>query len=52
MGYDRAAPLDGDGGVDDGNDSNDLVLDGVLVQCLSCHGVHFVDSNTLTVDGG
>ena len=55
-GYDRAAPLDGDGteqGVgDDGNPSNDLALDsGGRVQCLSCHGVHYADSNTLTVDG-
>jgi len=57
MGYDRAVPLDGNGapqggaGVDS-NPSNDLLLDsGGLVQCLTCHGVHYVDSNTLTVDG-
>lgn len=55
-GYDRSAPLDGDGseqGVgDDGNPTNDLALDsGGRVQCLSCHGVHYADSNTLTVDG-
>ena len=23
----------------------------IKVQCLTCHGVHYVDSNTLTVDG-
>ncbi len=59
-GYDRAAPLDGDGQAQgptgsadvDGNSSNDLQLDDTnLVQCLSCHGVHYADSNTLTVDG-
>ena len=57
MGYDRSVPLDGNGapqggaGVD-GNPTNDLLLDsGGLVQCLTCHGVHYVDSNTLSVDG-
>lgn len=56
MGYDRSVPLDGNGapqgsaGVD-GNPTNDLRLDGTgLVQCLTCHGVHYVDSNTLSVD--
>ena len=56
--YDRAVPLDGDGqpltgGADaDGNRSNDLRLDGSgNVQCLSCHSVHYADSNTLSVDG-
>jgi len=54
-GYDRAVPLDGDGaeqgGVGDGNASNDFRLDaGGRVQCLSCHGVHYADSNTLSVD--
>jgi len=35
----------------DGNPSNDLAFDGSgNVQCLSCHGVHYADSNTLTVD--
>ncbi len=56
-GYDRATPLDGNGvpqaGADrDGNPSNNLKLDASGdVQCLTCHGVHFADSNTLTVDG-
>jgi predicted CXXCH cytochrome family protein len=56
-GYDRAAPLDGNGdpqggGGDDANPTNDLLFDaGGLVQCLTCHGVHYVDSNTQTVDG-
>lgn len=54
-GYDRTVPLDGDGsdqgGAGDGNASNDFRLDaGGLVQCLSCHGVHYADSNTLSVD--
>ena len=52
-GYDRATPLDGDGGAagTDANATNDLVLaaDGT-VQCLSCHGVHHADGNTETVD--
>jgi predicted CXXCH cytochrome family protein len=57
--YDRAQPLDGNGaaqtaGADpdvDGNPSNDLAFDGAgNVQCLSCHSVHYADSNTLTVD--
>ena len=57
MGYDRAVPLDGNGAPQggagiDGNPTNDLLLDGAgLVQCLTCHGVHYVDSNTLSVDG-
>lgn len=57
MGYDRPVPLDGNGapqggaGVDS-NPTNDYLLDsGGLVQCLTCHGVHYVDSNTLSVDG-
>lgn len=56
-GYDRAAPLDGNGapligGADqDGNPTNDFTLDGNNnVQCLTCHGVHYTDDNTLTVD--
>jgi hypothetical protein len=60
QGYDRATPLDGNGlpqnggaSTDvDGNPTNDLTVDAFgFVQCLSCHGVHYVDSNTLTVDG-
>ncbi|KAB2967989.1 MAG: cytochrome c3 family protein [Thermoanaerobaculia bacterium] len=55
-GYDRAAPLDGNGAAQggagiDANASNDLRLDaGGRVQCLTCHGVHNVDSNTVTED--
>lgn len=55
LGYDRPTPLDADGlaqgASTDTNPSNDLVLDASgNVQCLSCHGVHYADSNTLTVD--
>ena len=56
-GYDRATPLDGNGADQgaagaDSNPTNDLPLDGSgNVQCLSCHAVHYADSNTLTVDG-
>lgn len=55
-GYDRAAPLDGNGqaqaGDKDGNPSNDLKLDsGNRIQCYTCHGLHYADSNTTTVDG-
>lgn len=59
-GYDRSAPADGNGlpqashtGLQDvdGNPTNDLALDDSgNVQCLSCHGVHYADSNTLSVD--
>jgi len=52
-GYDRTNPLDGDGGAPgtDGNPTNDLKLDSSsLVQCTTCHGVHYADSNTLSVD--
>jgi hypothetical protein len=57
MGYDRPVPLDRNGAIQgtvgaDTNPTNDLLFDGTgLVQCLTCHGVHYVDSNTLTVDG-
>jgi hypothetical protein len=56
QGYDRGTPLDGNGAVQgggsaDANPTNDLDLDGSgNVQCLSCHGIHFADSNTQTVD--
>jgi predicted CXXCH cytochrome family protein len=47
--YDRAVPLDGDGSANDGNASNNLKLDGAgNIQCLTCHGAHFADSNTLS----
>lgn len=54
-GYDRAAPLDGNGdpqggGGDDANPSNDLVLESGRMQCYTCHGVHYADGNSLTVD--
>jgi predicted CXXCH cytochrome family protein len=54
-GYDRAsgAILDADGGVQspgDGNPTNDLVLVGGTVGCLTCHHPHNADSNSLTVD--
>lgn len=55
-GYDRTVPLDGNGSDQggagaDANPTNDLQLFGTGdVQCLTCHGVHFVDSNTETVD--
>jgi hypothetical protein len=54
QGYDRIPPLDGNGGAagSDGIASNDLKLDGNSnVQCLTCHGIHYVDSNTQTEDG-
>ena len=57
QGYDRSVPLDGNG-ADQGSGgaaltaSNDLGRDASgSVQCLSCHGVHYADSNTQTVDG-
>ncbi|HPR63301.1 MAG TPA: cytochrome c3 family protein [Thermoanaerobaculia bacterium] len=56
-GYDRAVPQDGNGaaqggGGADSNTSNNLLLDsGGLVQCYTCHGVHYADGNTLTEDG-
>lgn len=55
-GYDRTSPLDGHGVAqdlsDDGNPSNDLEFDQFgNVQCLTCHGVHYADSNTQTPDG-
>jgi predicted CXXCH cytochrome family protein len=54
-GYDRAVPLDADGGVQaangDTNATNDLVLGaGNVVGCTSCHAPHNADSNSLTVD--
>ncbi len=56
-GYDRPVPLDGNGAVQgtagaDGNESNDFNLDAEnMVQCMTCHGIHYADSNTLTEDG-
>lgn len=52
-GYDRAAPLDANGGsqsgAGDGNASNDLKLaSDQTVQCLSCHAAHHADANSTT----
>jgi hypothetical protein len=54
-GYDRATPLDADGGVPgvngDTNPTNDLLLGtDNTVGCISCHAPHNADSNSLTVD--
>jgi predicted CXXCH cytochrome family protein len=58
--YDAAAPLDADGTPANGsttdgeagvaNPSNNLVLDGTVVRCTTCHAPHNADSNSLTVD--
>lgn len=47
-------PLDVDGNPQpsDGNTTNDYALGaGDTVQCTTCHGVHYTDSNSGTVDG-
>lgn len=58
-GYDATAPLDADGSATssttDGaggvpNPGNDLVLDGGMVRCTTCHAPHNADSNSLSVD--
>jgi predicted CXXCH cytochrome family protein len=54
-GYYDDGPREGDGTAqgtgDDGNPTNDLVLDGNShVECLTCHAPHYADSNTLTID--
>lgn len=51
-GYDRAAPIDANGGAagSDGNPSNDLVLTNGQVTCLTCHSVHHADSNSISDD--
>lgn len=58
--YDRTSPLDANGipqdgprytGDKDGNPSNNLVLDSVgKIRCLTCHRIHYTDSNSLTED--
>lgn len=56
--YDRLTPLDANGGVQgtsgptgaDGVVTNDLVLTGGVVSCVSCHAPHSADSNSLTED--
>lgn len=55
-GYDRATALDGNGaaqgsGSADTNASNNFTFDsGGRVSCITCHGVHYADGNTLTED--
>lgn len=47
-------PLDVDGNPQpsDGNTTNDFnLIGGTTVSCTSCHGVHYTDSNSGTVDG-
>lgn len=47
-------PLDTDGNPQpsDGNTTNDFVLGaGDTIKCTSCHGIHYTDSNSGTVDG-
>ena len=63
-GYDRAAPLDVNGapqsgarfatdGTGETNPTNNLVFDGSspdnMVRCLTCHRVHYTDSNSLSI---
>jgi len=60
--YDNAAPLDANGvaqsgarfatgDAGDGNDTNNLVFDsGNRVRCLTCHRMHYADSNSMSVD--
>ena len=56
-GYDRSIPLDGNGATQgtpqaDTNATNDLKVDSTSsVQCWTCHGLHYADSNTVTQDG-
>lgn len=49
----HSPPLDVDGNPQpsDGNTTNDLVLNSGTVVCTTCHGVHYADSNSGTVDG-
>ena len=47
-------PLDTDGNPQpsDGNTTNDFALGaGNTIKCTTCHGVHYTDSNSGTVDG-
>jgi predicted CXXCH cytochrome family protein len=46
-------PLDVDGNPQpsDGNLTNDFVLNGGVVRCTTCHGIHKSESNSGTVDG-
>jgi predicted CXXCH cytochrome family protein len=50
----HSTPLDVDGNPQpsDGNATNDFrLLGGTIVSCTSCHGVHYTDSDPVTVDG-
>jgi predicted CXXCH cytochrome family protein len=49
----HSTPYDVDGNPQpsDGNTTNDLALDGGVIRCTTCHGVHYTDSNSGTVDG-
>jgi predicted CXXCH cytochrome family protein len=50
----HSPPLDVDGNPQpsDGNTTNDFaLLGGTTVGCTSCHGIHYTDSNSGTVDG-
>jgi hypothetical protein len=61
-GYDRSAPLDVNGVAQSGtrfmtggespdNVTNNLVMDSNgNIGCLTCHGVHYIDSNSLSID--
>jgi hypothetical protein len=52
-GKDLAEPLEPTGvaqSAGDGNPTNDLVLDGGLVRCTTCHAIHNADSNSLSKD--
>lgn len=52
--YDRAEPLDVDGDAQsistDTNATNDLILYSTEVRCMTCHGMHYTDSNATSVD--
>lgn len=37
-------------GAGDGNPTNDLVLDGGQIRCLTCHSVHHADSSAAAAD--
>ncbi|OGW30480.1 MAG: hypothetical protein A2X59_09975 [Nitrospirae bacterium GWC2_42_7] len=64
-GYDRAAPLDANGSAQSGarfangaetpsdNTTNNLVVESTTskIRCLSCHRVHYTDSNGFAVHG-
>lgn len=53
-GYDHPSPRDIDGAAQgastDRNNSNDLQLFGGTVRCLTCHGIHRVDTDSATID--